>query len=130
MKKKYLLLGLIFVLLTLSVATFFLLKNRNKDLNVTYVDDNKDKEFNLVLEKEYTSDNKWEYKVTGQFPNPCYTASVEELVRESYPEQVTILVSVSQPSSDMVCAQVISDFEHEGTFLASEKAIIKLEIKQ
>ncbi len=130
MKRKYLLIGLISLLITLSIVTFFLIKDRSKDSNVTYIDDNGDNGFNLILEKEYKSDNLWEYKVTGKFPNPCYTAAVDEVVRESYPEQVTILVSISKPSDGMICAQVITDYEHEGTFSASEKASVKLEIKQ
>lgn len=130
MNKKYLFLALIFLVIVLSVITFFLIKNRNKDSNVTYVDDNGDNGFNIILEKEFQSDNLWKYKVNGKFPNSCYTAVVDELVRESFPEQVTILVSISKPSDDMICAQVITDYEHEGTFSASEKASVKLEIRQ
>ncbi len=128
MRKKYLLIGLIFGLILLSVIAFFLINDRTQD-DVTQDPNNTPSvDYGMVLEKEYKSDNLWEYKVTGQFPNPCYTASVEEMVRESYPEQVTILVNVSQPSSEMVCAQVISDYEYEDSFTASEQAEVKLEV--
>ncbi len=130
MKKKYLLLGLIFGLIILFVISYFLIKNRSEDDVIKEPNNIPSVDFGMVLEKEFKSNSLWEYKVTGQFPNPCYTANVEEFVRESYPEQVTILVTVSKPSGDMICAQVISDFEHEGTFSASEKAQITLEIKQ
>jgi hypothetical protein len=129
MKKKYLLSGLIFGLIFLSVAIFFLINGRGEKKVTDDINNKPTTNYGFILEKKYKSDNLWEYKVTGQFPNPCFTASVEEIVRESYPEQVTILVSISQPPDDMVCAQVISDFVYEGTFSASEKALIKLEVK-
>jgi len=129
MRKKYLLLGLIFGLIFLSVAIFFLINGRGEKKVTDDINNKPTTNYSFNLEKEYKADNLWEYKVTGQFPNPCFTASVEEIVRESYPEQVTILVSIYQPPDDMVCAQVISDFVYEGTFSASEKALIKLEVK-
>ena len=83
-------------------------------------------ESNFKLESEYISENSWEYTVTGELPNPCYNASVDAMVAESYPEQVTITVTVEQPDPEVMCAQVIQEFTYEGTFSASEKATIKL----
>ncbi|MDY0097429.1 MAG: hypothetical protein RBS01_03715 [Candidatus Dojkabacteria bacterium] len=81
------------------------------------------------LESKYIGNSKWEYTVTGQLPNPCYTAVVDALVAESYPEQVTITVVTKEPEPDMMCAQVIQDFKYNGTFSASEKAEINLAVK-
>lgn len=86
--------------------------------------------YDLELEKQYVSENKWNYKVTGKFPNPCYDAYIEVIIQESYPEQVTLLVEVIKPSQDMVCAQVITNFQKEGNFNASEQAVVELKIKK
>lgn len=84
---------------------------------------------NFRLEARYTEVNKWEYTVTGQLPNPCYTASVDTTIAESYPEQVTVRINIFEPEQDMVCTQVIQDYSYQGTFSASEKATISLEVK-
>lgn len=128
MKKKYLYIGLILSLIALGVVTFFLVRNRGEEEIIEDINNTPPSKYGMVLEKEYKADNVWEYEVTGQFPNPCYTAAIEEIVRESYPEQVTIIVTVSKPSDDMVCAQVISEYEHEDSFSASEQAVVKLEV--
>jgi len=128
MKKKYLYIGLILSLIALGVVTFFLVRNRGEEEIVEDINNTPTYKYDMVLEKQYKADNVWEYEVTGQFPNPCYTASVEEIVRESFPEQVTIVITVSKPSEEMVCAQVISEYEHEDSFTASEQAVVKLEV--
>lgn len=84
---------------------------------------------NFTLETTYTQNSTWRYIVTGQLPNPCYSATVDALVAESYPEQVTILVKIIEPNKDIMCAQVISDFEYEGTFSASELATVTLKVE-
>lgn len=62
--------------------------------------------------------------VVGQIelPNPCQKLKAEAVVRESSPEQVTILLS-SQESGDM-CAQVIASAPFEVEFEASKNAKI------
>lgn len=90
-------------------------------------------EFNqdgFSLDKEYKGDNTWEYTVLGQLPNPCYQATVDTIVAESYPEQVTINVNISEPNPDMMCAQVIQDFEYTDTFSASENASVTLKVNR
>ena len=86
-------------------------------------------ESNFKLESEYISENDWEYTVTGELPNPCYNATVDAMVAESYPEQVTITVTIEDPDPEVICAQVIQEFTYEGTFSASEKATIKLVVE-
>lgn len=80
------------------------------------------------LEATYTGSNSWTYKVTAQLPNPCYGAAVEARVAESYPEQVTILVTPAFPKPDQYCIEMIQDFSYTGTFSASEKAQISLKV--
>ncbi|OGC44066.1 hypothetical protein A3J98_01740 [candidate division WS6 bacterium RIFOXYC1_FULL_33_10] len=86
-------------------------------------------ENNFRLESKYISNNNWEYTVTGDLPNPCYKATVDTTVAESYPEQVTVTVTTTAPSGDEMCAQVIQEFSYEGTFSASDKAVIDFEVK-
>ncbi len=81
------------------------------------------------LESKYISENNWEYTVTGNLPNPCYKARVYTTVAESYPEQVTITVTTTVPRADEMCTQVIQEFSYEGTFLASDKAVVNFEVK-
>lgn len=103
--------------------------NTQKDTNNNDIQDKDTTNNTFILKKEYISENSWEYKVIGQLPNPCYSANVDVLVAESYPEQVTINVTVIEPNSDQMCAQVITDFEYEGTIPASEQATFTLNVK-
>ena len=90
------------------------------------------KGFNFVA--KYQFDNKevnmWDYKITGTLPTPCHQAKTEEIVLESYPEQVSVLLTITAPSSDVACIQVIKEFEKEGTFQASEKAKVSFLIEE
>lgn len=82
------------------------------------------KGFNFVA--KYQFDNKevnmWDYKITGTLPTPCHQAKTEEIVLESYPEQVSVLLTITPPAKDVICTQVIQEVEKTGTFQASEKA--------
>lgn len=95
-----------------------------QDQNSSIVEDG------FTLKTEYTSENMWAYTITGQLPNPCYNAQVDVLVAESYPEQVTVSVKLTEPEPDIICTQVIQDYVYEGTFSASEKAEIDLIVEQ
>ena len=85
------------------------------------------KDFNL--EYTFTDNNLWTYTVSGQLPNPCYEVSTEVRVAESYPEQVTVLVTVTEPDADTMCAQVIQEYEYSGEFNASGEATVTLQVK-
>jgi hypothetical protein len=52
------------------------------------------------------ADGKISYAGTIEKPTPCDTLKVEEVLLESYPEQVIIDILIEK--SDMMCAQVIS----------------------
>jgi len=110
--------------------TYMYLQSKKQDTPPISAPEQPTLTYDLKLEKRYLSENNWEYTVTGQFPNPCYKGFVEVIVAESYPEQVTVLIDVQEPSDDIVCAQVVSDFEYNGTFSASEQALVELELKE
>jgi len=76
-------------------------------------------------QKENETEHVWEYKITGVLPSPCYQTEVKPIVLESYPEQVSILLTITLPESDVNCIQVIDEnFETKGEFKASDKAKI------
>ncbi|MDD4382285.1 MAG: hypothetical protein PHE21_03000 [Candidatus Dojkabacteria bacterium] len=82
----------------------------------------------MTLTYEYIQDNKWTYTITGQLPNPCYKTSVGTLVAESFPEQVTITLSIEKPDPNTVCTQVIQELNITGEFSASDQATISFKI--
>lgn len=86
----------------------------------------KQEESTFKLETTYMGDNKWTYKVTGELPNPCYKVSTEEIIMESYPEQVIINVEIETPEKGAMCVQQIQEYEYEGIFNASEQATVEL----
>jgi len=89
------------------------------------IEDSKDG-FDFVA--EYTKENTWEYTVKGQLPSPCHKASVETLILESYPEQVSVVLKIAKPEEDTACVQVIEEFEEKGQFTASEKAKVSFSV--
>jgi len=83
----------------------------------------------FTLATEYTDPSSWSYTLTADMPNPCYGFEVEALVMESYPEQVTLNITIQEPAAGVVCAQVIDTQTVTGTFSASEVAIIQLQLE-
>ncbi len=72
----------------------------------------------FILEAEYSKNNTWEYKITGEFPTPCYSASEEITISTN---AVNIILNVNPKSGgDLICAQVIQPFEKAGTFDAQK----------
>jgi len=62
------------------------------------------------------------YEGVVLLPTPCYSLESEAIVRESYPEQVTI--SFLSEDSGEVCIQVIDERPFKVIFQASEEANI------
>jgi hypothetical protein len=81
-----------------------------------------------TLTYEYIGESKWEYTITGELPNPCYKATQGVAVAESYPEQVTVTLSIAQPSADTICTQVIQELNISGEFSASDAAKVSFNI--
>ncbi len=129
MSKKRLIFLIIALAIILAVFLYVYFFKQKLDTN-KQIPQNPITTENFTLEKEYVSENTWKYKITGQFPNPCYNATVETIIAESYPEQVTITINVTKPTQDMSCIQIISPFEYEGIFSASQEALITLKVKE
>lgn len=89
-----------------------------------------DSEGGFSMTAEYVGENSWEYKVEGELPTPCHSADVDSLVAESFPEQVSVKVTLTEPDDAIVCVQVIREFEYEGEFSASEGASVNLSVSE
>ncbi len=123
--------GFLLMLLILFAGLF--LKVMVLDKKGTDTSDNESKVGEFSIEKngftfyaKYQDENKeenvWDYKITGSLPTPCHEFKTQEIVLESYPEQVSVLLTITQPAEDVMCAQVLQEVEKTGTFQASEKA--------
>jgi hypothetical protein len=66
------------------------------------------------------------YKGTVQVPTACYKLSDETTVLESFPEQVEIRITINEPESGVICAQVFTDKEFSGQVQVSEKATVSV----
>lgn len=135
MNNNKLVFGISLAVLVLAIAfigIFFYTKDDKDSTNdnddTTEEPSQSDLSENLELSSEYLGDNNWTYTITGYLPNPCYSYEVQALVAESFPEQVSINMTITEPAADVVCAQVIQDVNEEGTFSASEGASVKLNV--
>lgn len=73
---------------------------------------------------------KWGYLVSGTLPNECYNADVQTIIAESFPEQVSLILDIKEPSEDLICTQVIQELQLTGEFSASQGASINFEVVQ
>jgi len=87
----------------------------------------KGNDFNLAY--TYKGNNLWEYSVNGSLPTPCYAVNTTADVAESYPEQVTIKVTIQEQPTDGVCSAVIQDYSYSGTFQASGEATVHFTVE-
>lgn len=78
---------------------------------------------------KYIGNNSFEYEIKGNLPTPCYKTMVEAIVRESFPEQVVVQLSISEPDPDTACLQVIQEFEYKNIVNASENASFEFNVK-
>lgn len=125
MKKKNILIATIILVVMLagSLLTYLYLQNKNTKTSGSTQNNN------FTLTYAYQGNNTWTYTVNGTLPTPCYDVSADAVIAESYPEQVTIQVKTKEQSDGYVCATVIKDFNYTGTFNASEKAVISLDVQ-
>lgn len=102
----------------------------SRDIQVTNPDITKnDGEF--TLEAEYNdASGMWTYQITGNLPTPCYEAEVEELVMESFPEQVQINLKLNQPEADTYCIQVIQEYSYASTLAVDKAAELSFQVQQ
>jgi hypothetical protein len=73
------------------------------------------------VEVDY-ADGAWNYAVEVDVPTPCHGVDVQELVAESYPGQVSVILTVTEPSGNEACPQVVDRTSVEGSVQASEYA--------
>lgn len=130
-KKKTLIVAVIGALLVGSIILVNYLNNAasQKAQPQTTASIRKDSVEGFELVAKYLGNSSWEYVITSQLPDPCTQVQVETLVAESYPEQVTIKVTVEPPSPSVMCVQMITDYNYQGNFTASEQATVKLSVE-
>ena len=61
-------------------------------------------------------------------PTPCYKMDVSTVIAESLPEQVTLDFAVTEPSQDVICAQVLDDREFDLQFEASPNPVMRAKV--
>ncbi len=125
MKRKTILITLISLLFLVSATFVGYLYFKNKTVD----DKDKIQKGNFSLTYSYKENNIWEYTVSGTLPTPCYSATTEALVMESYPEQVQIKVKTQAASDSTICITVVKDYAYTGTFSASSKATVSLVVE-
>jgi hypothetical protein len=76
----------------------------------------------------YQHNGTWMFDVDTELPTPCYTLEAEALVAESYPEQIQIQATISNPDPSKICTQVITPKQVSGTVNASENATFTLKV--
>lgn len=79
---------------------------------------------NFTFRAEYKEGNTWAYEIKGEIPSPCHSYEIEPFVLESYPEQVSVVLTIRKPSEETICTEVIKEIEETGTFTAGNKAKI------
>lgn len=65
-----------------------------------------------------------EYTGAIIFPTPCYMMSVDAIVRESFPENVTIRFMIEEDKKTEVCAQTVTEKKFRIIFQASKEAVV------
>lgn len=78
----------------------------------------------------YEGENHWRWQLSGTLPNPCYGIKTEVFVAESYPEQVSLNVSITSPDAGQMCIQRIKRVREYGTYEASQGASFALTVNR
>lgn len=125
MNKKVIFISVIaFLLIVISgIFVYLYLHNQNQQSSKQLTKEN----FSLTY--EYKGDNLWEYTVEGTLPTPCFSATTEAFVMESYPEQVKIQINTEEDTNVEICTTVIKEYAYSGTFNASSKATVSLVVE-
>ncbi|KKR06436.1 MAG: hypothetical protein UT34_C0001G0477 [candidate division WS6 bacterium GW2011_GWF2_39_15] len=82
-----------------------------------------------TLEYKYNGNGTWSYKVTGFKSSSCYDVTPAVVVSKSKPEKVSITASENPLKTLMKCTDAIVAFTKEGTFSASENAVINFSFR-
>lgn len=127
--------GLVLAIAAIALLSYFLFFRENgaegpyepEDIPPTYNGSVELQEDNFILNAQYVGDNTWEYTVDGTLPTPCHEYTITPQIRESFPEQVEVVIAVTS-DSEVMCVQVIQEVEDSGTFSASEEAQVTLTV--
>jgi hypothetical protein len=92
---------------------------------VTTKDLNQDK---VKVALRFTTANVWEYTLTTDLPTPCHNLTENNVVMESFPEQVRMEVTITAPAKGTVCAQVITPVSKTGTINVDKAATFSLKV--
>lgn len=79
----------------------------------------------FTLELSY-NEGSYFYYGSVQTPTPCHKITVDTFIAESYPEQVTLNVVVTD--SGDVCSQVIDNKVFSGEIVVSEQASFNIQL--
>lgn len=79
----------------------------------------------VLTQKANQSNGSIEYTVTGEKPTPCHFVKITETKSQDI---VDINVEILTPSSDVICAQVITPFKETGTITGDVETKLRLKI--
>lgn len=121
-------LGISLAVLLLIIGGTYYFSSREKNSELVQTPD-KDAPGNVLSEDVFRINAKHSFKngkhiIAGEVevPTPCHSLSVDTVIRESNPEQVTLVFSARSETD--VCAQVISSRRFKVEFNAGQNASI------
>jgi len=111
----------IFLFFAFSIAAFYLGAKYEKStaLRNTGAVVSSPSRSKVVFQKSY-EDNLLKYQGTVEVPSPCHNLIPETKVMESYPEQVRIDLTITDPSPGIFCTQQITQKDFSGEHKVSE----------
>lgn len=129
-KDRYILIIVAVIFIIVLIGGIILVTNDDKNETKVIDDgistDDSNEDYNLNA--NYIGDNTWNYVITGYKPSSCYETQVSTIVAESFPEQVTVQLTLIAPEPEVVCTLMIEELKLDGTFSASEGASVKLDV--
>lgn len=84
----------------------------------------------FVVTADYLGERNWSFKVEGSFSNHCVNSEVVAEEPDTASEEVTVRLITYRPTDETLCAQKVQKVSHEGTFVASRDASLKMEIDE
>ena len=81
---------------------------------------------NLITAEHNFKSGLHDYTGTIIFPTPCYRMSVDAVVKESFPEDVTIRFTIEEDKTTEICAQVITEKNSELFFKQVKRRLLVL----
>ncbi|TSD02711.1 MAG: hypothetical protein Athens071416_524 [Parcubacteria group bacterium Athens0714_16] len=118
-RKWILIFGLVVVLIIFIAVFSGVFKSNSKN------DLQKDFSFIKLITAEHNfKSGLHDYTGAIMFPTPCYTMSVDAIVRESFPENVTIRFTIDEAKKIEACAQTVTEKNFRIIFQASKEAVV------